>query len=201
MSRSSEGRESVERGTRRLAMKRLSAIAGVLLFSCGPGRTVVVNGREVPYEQAARAEFDTAKAALDEGKYDLAAQKLGASAQRYKDSELVDEALFRRAQALSKGGKPQEAQTALQDFLEKRPTSPFKNAAAVELAALQSKMGQPGPPPAQLDTSGLSEMEKNAAAAALAESYARSGQPGEAVGSAPRGRENTPSAQREPRPY
>jgi len=178
-------------------MKRLSAIAAVLLFSCGPGRTVVVNGREVPYEQAARAEFDTAKAALDEGKYDLAAQKLGAFAQRYKDSELVDEALFRRAQALSKGGKLQEAQAALQDFLEKRPTSPLKNAAAVELAALQAKMGQPGPPPAQLDTSELSEKEKNAAAAALADSYARSGQPGEAVRWSARALESASAAERD----
>ena len=108
-----------------VAMKRLSALAALLLLSCGPGRTVVVSGREVPYEEAARAEFEAGKTALDEGKYDLAAQKLGAFAQKYKDSELVDEALFRRAQALSKGGKLQEAQAALQDFLEKRPTSPF----------------------------------------------------------------------------
>ena len=95
------------------------------------------------------------KSALDEGNYHLAAQKLLAFSQKYRDSELVDEALFRHAQALSKGGKLQEAQAALQDFLEKRPTSPFKNAAAVELAALQSKLGQPGPPPPQLDRSVL----------------------------------------------
>ena len=180
-------------------MKRPGAIALVLLLSCGPGRTVRVDGREVPYEEAARAEFAAGKSALDEGNYDLAAQKLLAFSQKYRDSELVDEALFRHAQALSKGGKLQEAQAALQDFLEKRPTSPFKNAAAVELAALQSKLGQPGPPPPQLDTSQLSEKEKNQAAAALADSYARSGQPGEAVRWAARALENAAPEEREAR--
>jgi ABC-type branched-subunit amino acid transport system substrate-binding protein/predicted negative regulator of RcsB-dependent stress response len=159
----------------------------------------LVNGRQVPYEEAAHSEFAVAQAALDEGKYDLAAQKFAAVAQRYRDSELADEALFRRAQALSKAGKLQEAQTALQDFLEKRPGSPFKNAAAVELASLQSKLGQPGPPPAQLDTSQLSEKEKNQAAAALAESYARSGQPGEAMRWAARALESASPAERDAR--
>src|SRR3954469_18035511 len=180
-------------------MKRLGVIAAVLLLSCGPGRTVRMGGRDVPYEEAARAEFAVAKGALDEGKYDVAAQKLLALSQKYRDSELVDEALFRRAQALSKGGKLPEAQAALQEFLEKRRTSPFKTAAAVELAALQSKLGQPGPPPPQLDTSQLSEKEKNQAAAALAESYARSGQPGEAVRWAARALENAAPEEREAR--
>jgi len=64
----------------------------------------VVNGRQVPYEEAAQPDFQLAKAALDEGKYDLAAQRFSAFVQRYKDSQLVDEALFRRAQALTKAG-------------------------------------------------------------------------------------------------
>jgi ABC-type branched-subunit amino acid transport system substrate-binding protein/predicted negative regulator of RcsB-dependent stress response len=162
-------------------MKRISAVLVLLLLACGPGRTVVMNGRQVPYEEAAQSDFQLAKAALDDGKYDLAAQRFSAFVQRYKDSQLVDEALFRRAQALTKAGRLQESQAALQDFLEKHPTSPFKNSAALELAAVQSKLGQAGPPPAQLDTSQLSEKEKNQAAAALAESYARSGQPGEAM--------------------
>ena len=180
-------------------MKRLTPVLVLLLLSCGPTRTVVLNGREVPYDDAARSEFAVAKAALEEGKYELAAQKFAAFAQRYRDSELADEALFRRAQALSKGGKLQEAQAALQEFLEKRPGSPFKNAAALELSAIQSKLGQPGPPPTQLDTSQLSEKEKNQAAAALADSYARSGQPGEAMRWAARALESAPPAERDAR--
>ncbi len=180
-------------------MKRISAVLVLLLLACGPGRTVVVNGRQVPYEEAAQPDFQLAKAALDEGKYDLAAQRFSAFVQRYKDSQLVDEALFRRAQALTKAGRLQESQAALQDFLEKHPTSPYKNSAALELAAVQSKLGQAGPPPAQLDTSQLSEIEKNQAAAALAESYARSGQPGEAMRWAARALENAPAQEHDAR--
>ncbi len=180
-------------------MKRISPVLVLLLLACGPGRTVVVNGRQVPYEEAAQPDFQLAKAALDDGKYDLAAQRFSAFVQRYKDSQLVDEALFRRAQALTKAGRLQESQAALQDFLEKHPTSPFKNSAALELAAVQSKLGQAGPPPAQLDTSQLSEKEKNQAAAALAESYARSGQPGEAMRWAARALESAPAQEHDAR--
>jgi len=180
-------------------MKRVSAVLVLLLLACGPGRTVVMNGRQVPYEEAAQSDFQLAKAALDDGKYDLAAQRFSAFVQRYKDSQLVDEALFRRAQALTKAGRLQESQAALQDFLEKHPTSPFKNSAALELAAVQSKLGQAGPPPAQLDTSQLSEKEKNQAAAALAESYARSGQPGEAMRWAARALESAPAQEHDAR--
>ena len=180
-------------------MKRIIAVLVLLLLACGPGRTVVVNGRQVPYEEAAQSDFQLANAALDDGKYDLAAQRFNAFVQRYKDSQLVDEALFRRAQALTKAGRLQESQAALQDFLEKHPTSPFKNSAALELAAVQSKLGQAGPPPAQLDTSQLSEKEKNQAAAALAESYARSGQPGEAMRWAARALESAPAQEHDAR--
>ena len=180
-------------------MKRITAVVVLLLLACGPGRMVVVNGRQVPYEEAAQSDFQLAKAALDDGKYDLAAQRFSAFVQRYKDSQLVDEALFRRAQALTKAGRLQESQAALQDFLEKHPTSPFKNSAALELAAVQSKLGQAGPPPAQLDTSQLSEKEKNQAAAALAESYARSGQPGEAMRWAARALESAPAQEHDAR--
>ena len=180
-------------------MKRITAVVVLLLLACGPGRMVVVNGRQVPYEEAAQSDFQLAKAALDDGKYDLAAQRFSAFVQRYKDSQLVDEAVFRRAQALTKAGRLQESQAALQDFLEKHPTSPFKNSAALELAAVQSKLGQAGPPPAQLDTSQLSEKEKNQAAAALAESYARSGQPGEAMRWAARALESAPAQEHDAR--
>src|SRR5205814_8024704 len=102
-------------------------------------------------------------------------------------------------QGATKAGKAQEAPAALQGFLEEPPTSPFKNSAALELAAVQSKLGQAGPPPAQLDTSQLSEKEKNQAAAALAESYARSGQPGEAMRWAARALESAPAQEHDAR--
>jgi branched-chain amino acid transport system substrate-binding protein len=179
-------------------MKRLLA-AILVLLACAPTRTVTVGGREVPYEQAARDEFAKAKAALDQGNYELAVKQFGAFVQSYPDSSLVDEALFRRAQALSKGGKLREAQAELQQFLEKRPTSPFKGPAAVELAQVQTKLGQTPTPPPAVDTSQMSDKDKDQAAAVLAETYARSGQAGEALRWSARALETAQPAEREMR--
>ena len=161
-------------------MSRPTTALVLALLACAPARTVTVNGREVPYEEAAGAEFRAAMATFEQGKYDVAAQQFAALAQRYPQSSLVDEALVRRGQSLAKAGRLQEAQAVLQDFLDKRPSSPFRNLAAVELASVQNKLGTAAPLP-PVDTSRMSEGEQNQAAAALAESYARSGQPGEAV--------------------
>jgi len=173
-------------------MKRMIA-ALLLVLACAPSRTVVVEGRTVPYEQAAQEEFRRAKASFDEGKFDLAATQFSAFVESYPDSELADEAYFRRGQSLGKSGRLQEAQAALQDFLEKRPTSAFKNPAAVELGIIQQRLGQEAAPPPKPDVEQMSEKEKNQAASALAESFARSGQPGEAVRWAARAVENAPA--------
>ncbi|HMC32999.1 MAG TPA: penicillin-binding protein activator, partial [Myxococcales bacterium] len=177
----------------------MTAVLLLFLFACAPARTVRINGQEVPYEEAARAEFNVAKASYDQGRYDAAAQQFGAFAQRYRDSELLDEAVFRRGQSLSKAGKLQEAQAALQEFLDQRPSSPFRNPAVVELASVQTKLGQPAPPLPPIDTSQMSDREKNQAAAALAESYARNGQWGEAMRWSARVFETAPPAERETR--
>ena len=179
-------------------MKRTTAVL-LLLLACAPSRTVMVNGRQVPYEEGAGIELGVAKASFDAGKYDLAAQQFATFIQRYRDSDLLDEALFRHGQALAKANKLQEAQVALQDFLERRPTSPFKNSAVVELAAIQAKLGQPAPPLPPVDPSQMSEQDKNQAAAALAESYARNGQWGEAMRWGARALETASGAEREPR--
>jgi len=179
-------------------MKRTTAVL-LLLLACAPARTVMVNGHQVPYEEGAGIELGVAKVSFDAGKYDLAAQQFATFIQRYRDSDLLDEALFRHGQALAKANKLQEAQVALQDFLERRPTSPFKNSAVVELAAIQAKLGQPAPPLPPVDPSQMSEQDKNQAAAALAESYARNGQWGEAMRWGARALETASSAESEPR--
>ena len=179
-------------------MYRLTA-ALILLLACAPARTVTVNGRTVPYEEAAQQEFHRAKTSLDQGQFELAAAQFAAFVQRYPDSELIDEAIFRRGQALEKAGKLPEAQAVLQDFLEKRPTSPFKNPAAVELGLVQQRLGQQPPPPPSPEVGQMSEKEKNQAASALAESYARSGQFGEAARWAARAVENAPAGEQQAR--
>ncbi|HEY6912374.1 MAG TPA: ABC transporter substrate-binding protein, partial [Myxococcales bacterium] len=174
-------------------------LALLLALACAPARTVTVGGREVAYEQAARDDFAKARTSLDQGRYELAVQQFGAFVQRYPDSELVDEALFRRAQALSRDGKLQQAQAALQQFLEQRPTSPFKGPAAVELAQVQARLGGAPSTAPQVDTSQMSEREKDQAAAALAETLLRSGQAGEALRWAARAVESANPEEREAR--
>src|SRR2546430_11988339 len=169
-----------ERGTRHIAMKRSTAVL-LLLLACAPARTVMVNGRQVPYEEGARIELGAAKASFDAGKYDLAAQQFASFIQRYRDSDLLDEALFRHGQALAKANKLQEAQVALQDFLERRPTSPFKNSAVVELAAIQAGLGEPAPPRPPVDASQSSEQDKHLSAGAVADADALSGKEGGAM--------------------
>src|SRR3954468_5907712 len=134
-------------------MKRfpLPAVLFVVL-SCAPARTVTVNGKQVPYEEAARDEVARAKASFDEGEFEQAVAQFGAFAQKYPDSELVDEAAYRRAQALVRAGKLKDAQVALQEFIDKRPSSPFKGAAALELVQVQTKLGQTPTAVAQVDT-------------------------------------------------
>lgn len=179
-------------------MKWTNALLLLSLIACAPAKTVTIGGREVPYEEAASAEFRTAMTSFDQGKYEVAAQQFASFAKSYPDSQLIDEAMVRRGQALAKAGKLPEAQAALQDFLARKPDSAFKNVAAVELAAVQNKLGSAAPLP-PVDTSAMSEGDKNKAAAALAESYARSGQPGEAMRWAARALESAPAPEQQMR--
>jgi ABC-type branched-subunit amino acid transport system substrate-binding protein/thioredoxin-like negative regulator of GroEL len=163
-------------------MNRIAAALLLLLVSCGPKRTVVINGQTVPYEDAAGEEFRKARSQFDQGHFDEAAEGFRRFLQKYPESELSDEALYRRGQALSRAGKQLEAQSVLQTLLEQRPNSPFKKAAALELGLVQSKLG------VKQDSAELrplvaemSDKERQQAAASLFEAYTKSGQAGEAA--------------------
>src|SRR5260370_927632 len=163
-------------------MKRIAAALLLLLVSCGPKRTVLINGQTVPYEDAAGEEFRKAKSQFDQGHFDEAAEGFRRFLQRFPESELPDEGLYRRGQALSRAGKQVEAQSVLQTLLEQRPNSPFKKAAALELGLVQSKLGVK-PDSAELRplVADMSDKERQQAAASLFEAYTKSGQAGEAA--------------------
>src|SRR5260370_41135714 len=114
-------------------MKRIAAALLLLLVSCGPKRTMLINGQTVPYEDASGEEFRKAKSQFDQGHFDEGAEGVRRFLQRFPESELSDQALYRRGQALSRAGKQAEAQSVLQTLLEQRPNSPFKKSAAFEL--------------------------------------------------------------------
>jgi ABC-type branched-subunit amino acid transport system substrate-binding protein len=169
-------------------------LAILLAVSCAPSRTVVKDGRTVPYEEAAQGDFATARAAQDAGKNEEAARLFAAFLQEYPDSELSDEARFRRGQSLSRAGRLPDAQKALQDLLENHPDSAYKRPAAVELGLVQARLGQPAQAAqsAQSAIQDMSEKEKNASAAALAQTYAQSGQAFDAMRWSARAVENAP---------
>jgi ABC-type branched-subunit amino acid transport system substrate-binding protein/thioredoxin-like negative regulator of GroEL len=163
-------------------MNRIAAALLLLLVSCGPKRTVLINGQTVPYEEAAGEEFRKAKSQFDQGHFDEAAEGFRRFLQKFPESELSDEALYRRGQALSRAGKQVEAQSVLQMLLEQRPNSPFKKAAALELGLVQSKLGvKQDSESLRPMVADMSDKERQQAAASLFEAYTKSGQAGEAA--------------------
>jgi ABC-type branched-subunit amino acid transport system substrate-binding protein len=159
-----------------------AAFASSQLAACAQ-RSATGGGRSAAYDEAARVSFAKARDAFAAGRWNEAAEKFASFLWEFPQSELAEEGRYRRAQALASAGRLEEATRALQDDLERHPTSRFKSAEAAELATLQGKPGQASvtqtPPPPNPDQ--MSEEEKKKAAAALAETYAQAGRPGEGV--------------------
>src|SRR5438477_2710207 len=113
-------------------MKRMLPLV-LVLVACTSSRTAMRPDQD---------QFAQARAALDAGRFDEAADQFAAFLRQYPRSELADEAMYRRGQALSRAEKLQEAQTQLQELLEQRPTSRFKEPAALELQLVQAKLSK-----------------------------------------------------------
>ena len=126
-----------DRDTRHFAMKRMFA-ALLLLASCTSSRQNVVD-RE---SRAPADDFFRARAALDAGRFDEAADGFAAYLKAHPRGEQADEAMYRRGQALARADRLDAAQVALQSFLEERPTSRFKDPAALELQLVQAKLSK-----------------------------------------------------------
>src|SRR5205823_2233935 len=165
------------------AMKRILLLA-VLLAACGgPSRTVMVNGREVSVDDVANDALRRAKQAQEAGKNEEALKGYREIIARYGETGAADEARFREGQTLSRMGKLQDAQARLSDLLEKHPNTPFKKAAALELSAVQTKLGNPqaAAEAMKIAISEMSDAEKQQAARSIAETYAKTGDAGEAA--------------------
>lgn len=133
---------------------------------------------EASAEDAAGQSFARGRAALSAGRFDEAAAQFAAFLRDFPDNELADEARLRRAQALERGGHLLEAQAALQEDLEKHPTSRLKQSEALELSLVQAKLGKPQ---TGAGLSQMSEEERRKAQATLSEVDAQAGKPGEAL--------------------
>jgi ABC-type branched-subunit amino acid transport system substrate-binding protein len=164
-------------------MKRI-LLLGALLAACGgPARTIIVNGREVNYDDAANDVLRRGKQALEGGRTDEALKAFREVIERFGQSAATDEARLRQGQALVRAGRLQEAQAKLIELLEKHPNTSFKKEAALELSAVQTKLGNTQEAAEAMKTavSQMSEAEKQQAARSIAEAYAKTGEPAEAV--------------------
>ncbi len=163
-------------------MKRILLLAA-LLAACGPARTVVINGREVNYDDAANDVLGRGKRALAAGRTEEALKAFREVIERFGQSAAADEARFLEGQTLARAGRLQEAQAKLTELLEKHPNTSFKKEAALELSAVQTKLGNTQEAAEAMKTavSQMSEAEKQQAARSIAEAYAKTGEPAEAV--------------------
>ena len=164
-------------------MRRILLLATLIAACGGPARTVIVNGREVSYDDAANDVLGRGKRALAAGRTDEALRAFRQVIDRYDQSAAADEARFLEGQTLARAGKLQEAQAKLTDLLEKHPNTSFKKEAALELSAVQTKLGntQEAAEAMRTAVSQMSDAEKQQAARSIADAYARTGEPGEAA--------------------
>src|SRR5919108_1787442 len=164
-------------------MKRIVLFALLLAACGGPSRTVMVNGREVSVDDAATDVLRRAKQAQDAGRNEDALKGYRQILERYGDSSAADEARFREGQTLSRMGKLQDAQAKLSELLEKHPNTAFKKDAALELSAVQTKLGNPqaAAEAMKIAISQMSDAEKLQAAGKIAETYTKTGDSAEAA--------------------
>jgi branched-chain amino acid transport system substrate-binding protein len=155
------------------------ALLSSAMFACAGGRTRAEgDAGSSPSEDAASASFAHGRAALSAGRFDEAAAIFATFLRDFPGSALADEARLRRAQALERAGRLLEAQVALQDDLEKHPTSRLKQAEALELSLVQGKLGKPQ---GGAGLSQMSEEEKRKAQATLSEVFGPPEKPAEGL--------------------
>ena len=172
-------------------MKRFLSVALLVVAACATNRDNVPE--RTPAEQAELDEFRNARLLQDRGQFDEAARVYAAFLQAHPASTLADEAHVRRGVALEKAGKLREAKQELERFLEARPTSAWKNQAVLELAEVQTRLGEK--PTASVQ--GMSDSEKREAASALAQTWAQQGHGTEELRAAVRDAEQSPARMKE----
>jgi len=175
-----------------------SVASAVLAVACAHPRTVVVDGQEMPLDDAASRAFSAAQGAYDASRFDEAARGFAAVVEKYPDSAYADEARLQRGRALAKLGKLDEAQKAFQQIVEGPKESRFRKQAALELAQIQARQGKKEEAAQSMRTAveQMSEAEKRESAQKIAEAYASAGAQGEAASFAARALETATPEER-----
>ncbi|MBI5526143.1 MAG: ABC transporter substrate-binding protein [Deltaproteobacteria bacterium] len=132
----------------RLETWNLKLVAALLLacaaaFLSGCPRTVVVDGREMRYDDAAAMRLSAARDLQKDGKADAAFDAFQTVARDYPESAAAPEAKLAIASILVDGGKHKEAAQGLQKFLFDHPAHPQKARAMLLLSTCEAKAGDP----------------------------------------------------------
>lgn len=156
-----------------LARFLLAALLVVGLTGCPP-RSVLVDGRTMSVDDAARYELEKARARNAAGDHAGAAELFEEVARRYADSAEADEALFGAGSAWEAAGQPMRARAAYELLLSRYPRSDKAAQARQRVAALGGG-ADAALAEAAAAYEGLPEEQKYAAAVQLAEQAEQAG--------------------------
>ncbi|MCV2867962.1 tol-pal system protein YbgF [Defluviimonas sp. WL0002] len=110
--------------------------------STAPAASAAANGGTPELAISEKADFERAKAALDGGEYQAAADQFAAFSQTYPGSPLMGDAQFLRGEALAGLGDTSGAARAYLDAFSGAPDGPKAPAALLRLGAALGILGQ-----------------------------------------------------------
>lgn len=110
----------------------LSALAVVVLAGC-PKHVILIDGVEVPYEQAAEQSYERAKARYDDKEYDAAVPQLRTFIETFVESDLIDPAMYYLAKSYQALDREDDAQNLFVTLLQRHPFSKHGPSARLEI--------------------------------------------------------------------
>ena len=124
-----------------LAIAALFALS-LWLGGCTPSQ-VMRDGTQVPYEQAADADLQRAREAIDERRFTQAIALLDPFLTELRSSRRADEALFLLAEAHHRSNDTERSVLALRRLLDRHPRSRFAPKATLRAAERYRDLGRP----------------------------------------------------------
>lgn len=127
-----------------MSARRLRVALGLALLALSCAKpTVVRNGAQLPYEDAADADLKSASALLAKGQPAKAEEILQRFQTELGSSKRSDEALYLLGEAQLAQGKKEQAAASFRRLVEDDPKSERNVDAAMKAAQLYQKLGRP----------------------------------------------------------
>lgn len=112
-------------------------LAALLVSHCAKSpSTILRNGVEVPIEQAAKLDYDTAEAEFTKGRYPQALKLFKSVSEQFASTSYADNALFRLSQIYQKQNQLPLAMSCLESLVSKYPSGDIIHIAKFQLGML-----------------------------------------------------------------